>query len=103
MDNWHFGSITTIYKETRLRTSVLFFFHFFHVAILEKFNKILAKLIKFTLEKNQKKIPKISQLLCQKIAKFCQEKKKKTMLRTTQLPAHSYSNSIRRMIDITPH
>jgi hypothetical protein len=76
MDNWHFGSITTIYKETRLRTSVLFFCHFFHVAILEKFNKILAKLIKFTPEKNQKKIPKISQLLCQKIAKFFQEKKK---------------------------
>jgi hypothetical protein len=43
------------------------FFNFFHIENLAKFNKKIAELIKFALEKQ--KIPEFSQFVCQKITK----------------------------------
>ncbi len=45
----------------------MFFFNFFHIEILENFNKKIAKLIKLALEKQ--KVPEFSQFVCQKITK----------------------------------
>jgi hypothetical protein len=49
---------------------VFIFLHFFHIENLGKFNpqKKIEKIFEFTLWK--KKIPKISQFICQKIEKF---------------------------------
>ncbi len=54
-----------------LPLAVFFFFHLFDIEILEKCNKRSAKLVKFTLEKqNKTKKSKFSQLLRWKMAKF---------------------------------
>jgi hypothetical protein len=47
----------------------------FYIKILESFSKTLAKLIKFTLEKQ--KTSKFSQFLCQNMAKFRPKKNRK--------------------------
>jgi hypothetical protein len=70
-------------KETRLRTSVFLLSIFFNIKILEKLNKILAKI-----NQTCTTIFLSPNFFIKILAKFCQ-KKIKILIRTTQHPAHS--------------
>jgi hypothetical protein len=58
-----------------LNFATVFFFSFFNVHFLAKFDQKIEKLVEITLEKT-KEIPKFPQFLCQKLVKFLKENKK---------------------------